>query len=72
MDARTDVPAPANEPVHDYAPHSAERTRLSAALRDLAATPIDLPHVIAGRHLMGTASASTWSRRTGTRSGWAP
>lgn len=53
MDARTDVPAPANEPVHDYAPHSAERTRLSAALRDLAATPIDLPHVIAGRHLMG-------------------
>lgn len=53
MDARTDVPAPTNEPVHDYAPHSAERTRLSAALRDLAATPIDLPHVIAGRHLMG-------------------
>lgn len=53
MDARTDVPAPANEPVHDYAPHSAERTRLTSALRDLSATPIDLPHVIAGRHLMG-------------------
>ena len=53
MDARTDVPAPVNEPVHDYAPHSAERSRLTAALRDLSATPIDLPHVIGGRHGMG-------------------
>ncbi len=53
MDARTDVPAPANEPVHEYAPHSPERTRLAAALRDLSANPIDLPHVIAGRHRMG-------------------
>jgi len=53
MDARTDVPAPANEPVHEYAPQSAERTRLAAALRDLSANPIDLPHVIAGRHRMG-------------------
>ena len=53
MDARTDVPAPTNEPVHEYAPHSAERTRLTAALRDLSANPIDLPHVIAGRHRMG-------------------
>ena len=26
------VPAPANEPVHDYAPGSAERTRLTEAL----------------------------------------
>ncbi len=53
MDARTDVPAPTNEPVHDYAPGSAERTRLTAALHDLSATPIDLPHVIAGRHRLG-------------------
>ena len=53
MDARTDVPAPANEPVHEYAPHSPERTRLAAALRDLSANPIDLPHVIGGRHRMG-------------------
>ncbi len=53
MDALTDVPAPANEPVHEYAPHSPERTRLAAALRDLSANPIDLPHVIAGRHRMG-------------------
>jgi 1-pyrroline-5-carboxylate dehydrogenase len=53
MDARTDVPAPANEPVHDYAPHSPERTRLTDALRNLSANPIDLPHVIGGRHRMG-------------------
>jgi len=53
MDARTDVPAPANEPIHEYAPHSAERIRLAEALRDLSANPIDLPHVIAGRHRMG-------------------
>ncbi len=44
---------PVNEPIHEYAPHSAERTRLVAALTDLAAAPIDLPHVIGGRHLMG-------------------
>ena len=55
MDARTDVPAPANEPIHEYAPHSAERIRLSAALRDLSANPIDLPHVIAGRMTIGKA-----------------
>ncbi len=53
MDARTDVPAPANEPVHEYAPHSPERTLLIDALRNLSANPIDLPHVIAGRHRMG-------------------
>ncbi|MGY4711912.1 L-glutamate gamma-semialdehyde dehydrogenase [Mycolicibacterium sp. CBM1] len=53
MDARTDVPAPVNEPVHDYAPGSAERDRLVAALRDLSAEPLDLPHVIGGRHRRG-------------------
>ena len=53
MDAITDVPMPANEPVHDYAPGSAERTRLTAALADLSSTPIDLPHVIGGRPMMG-------------------
>lgn len=53
MDAITDVPMPANEPVHDYAPGSGERTRLTAALSELADTPIDLPHVIGGEHRMG-------------------
>ena len=54
MDAITQVPGPYNEPVHDYAPGSPERARLQTALRDLqAAGPIELPHVIAGRHTMG-------------------
>ncbi len=53
MDAITDVPTPANEPVHDYAPASPERRRLVAALDSLAAAPIDLPHVIGGQHRMG-------------------
>ncbi|BBY05192.1 L-glutamate gamma-semialdehyde dehydrogenase [Mycobacterium noviomagense] len=53
MDAVTDVPVPANEPVHDYAPDSPERTRLRAALTALADHPIDLPHVIGGTHRMG-------------------
>jgi 1-pyrroline-5-carboxylate dehydrogenase len=53
MDAITQVPMPANEPVHNYAPHSPERTRLRAELAALADHPIDLPHVIGGRHRMG-------------------
>jgi hypothetical protein len=49
--AITDVPMPVNEPVRDYAPGSPERDRLTAALADLATAPIDLPHVIGGRHV---------------------
>lgn len=53
MDAITDVPLPTNEPVHDYAPGSGARTRLLEALSTVAAEPVDLPHVIGGRHRMG-------------------
>jgi 1-pyrroline-5-carboxylate dehydrogenase len=59
MDAITGItgisqaPTPVNEPVHDYAPHSPERTRLRTELTTLADHPIDLPHVIGGRHRMG-------------------
>ena len=53
MDAITDVPLPANEPIHDYAPGSGERSRLADALSALAADPVDLPHVIGGTHRMG-------------------
>ncbi len=49
----TEVPLPHNEPVHDYAPGSVERDRLSAALADLSDTPIELPHVIGGKRTMG-------------------
>jgi 1-pyrroline-5-carboxylate dehydrogenase len=53
MDAVTQVPLPANEPIHDYAPGSPERARLTAALDDLTGAPIDLPHVVGGKHAMG-------------------
>ncbi|MDT5092988.1 MAG: 1-pyrroline-5-carboxylate dehydrogenase [Mycobacterium sp.] len=54
MDAITDVPMPANEPVHDYAPGSPERARLVSVLEQLVLDPIDLPHVIGGAHRMGS------------------
>ena len=56
MDAVTDVPLPANEPVHEYAPGSPERSRLAAAIDALTSDRIDLPHVIGGRHAMGAGA----------------
>jgi len=56
MDAITQVPLPTNEPVHDYAPQSPERARLSAELASLQNTAIDLPHVIGGSHRMGAGA----------------
>ena len=59
MDAITaisDVPAPTNEPVRDYAPGSAERGRLTDALASVAAEAIEFPHVIGGEHRMGAGA----------------
>ncbi|WP_367124056.1 L-glutamate gamma-semialdehyde dehydrogenase [Streptomyces phytohabitans] len=53
MDAVTQVPAPYNEPVHTYAPGSAERARLEAKLKELAENPVDLPMTIDGVKRMG-------------------
>jgi 1-pyrroline-5-carboxylate dehydrogenase len=53
MDAVTHVPAPYNEPVHTYAPGSAERARLEKKLKELADNPIDLPMTINGEKRMG-------------------
>ena len=53
MDAVTHVPAPANEPVLDYAPGSPERATLEAALAELGSTQVDLPHVIGGEQVIG-------------------
>jgi len=54
VSAVTDVPVPANEPVLEYAPGSPERATLLAELSTLnAADPVDLPHVIGGKHTMG-------------------
>ena len=57
MDGIVDVPTPLNEPVLDYAPGSTERAALEVALAEIAATPVDLPHVIGGREVTGGGKA---------------
>ncbi|MTE17314.1 L-glutamate gamma-semialdehyde dehydrogenase [Nocardia aurantiaca] len=53
MDAVTVVPAPANEPVHTYAPGSRERELLTGRLAELSADSVDVPLVIGGKHQPG-------------------
>ncbi|WP_072688003.1 L-glutamate gamma-semialdehyde dehydrogenase [Rhodococcus marinonascens] len=53
MDAITQVPVPTNEPIHTYAPGSPERSRVRSALIDIATNPVDIPHVIGGKHRQG-------------------
>lgn len=53
MDAVTNVPLPQNEPVLSYAPGSAERAELVAALERLGEERIDLPMRINGESRMG-------------------
>ena len=57
MDAIVDVPTPHNEPVLGYAPGSPERADLEVALAQLAASPVDLPHVIGGEEVVGRGEA---------------
>ncbi len=54
MDAVTQVPAPFNEPVLNYAPGSPERASLEVALEELGGERRELPHVIAGKRVTGT------------------
>jgi len=54
MDAVTQVPAPINEPVLDYAPGSPERAELEVALAELGSTRVDLPHIIGGQRVVGS------------------
>ncbi|MCU4749445.1 MULTISPECIES: L-glutamate gamma-semialdehyde dehydrogenase [unclassified Streptomyces] len=53
MDAVTQVPPPVNEPVHTYAPGSAERARLERKLKELSENPVELPMTINGVRRMG-------------------
>ncbi|WP_017592282.1 L-glutamate gamma-semialdehyde dehydrogenase [Nocardiopsis potens] len=53
MDAVTNVPVPANEPVLTYAPGSAERAELEAKLAELGKEPVELPMTIDGERRMG-------------------
>jgi 1-pyrroline-5-carboxylate dehydrogenase len=54
MDAVTRVPAPYNEPVHQYQPGSAERSVLEAKIKELAGQRADLTMTIGGRAVMGS------------------
>jgi 1-pyrroline-5-carboxylate dehydrogenase len=56
MDAVTQVPAPRNEPVLDYAPGSPERSALELRLTELADAPFDLTMTIGGRERMGSGA----------------
>ncbi|HYO17419.1 MAG TPA: 1-pyrroline-5-carboxylate dehydrogenase, partial [Dermatophilaceae bacterium] len=56
MDAVTQVPAPLNEPVLEYAPGSSERAELELALAELAGSRMDLPHTIGGKRVTGTGA----------------
>ncbi|GAA1762285.1 L-glutamate gamma-semialdehyde dehydrogenase [Streptomonospora arabica] len=53
MDAVTNVPTPANEPVLTYAPGSPERDELTAKLAELAKEPVELTMTIGGERRMG-------------------
>jgi len=53
MDAITTVPAPVNEPNLSYAPGSAERTALEAALKELQTAQHDLTATIGGEKVNG-------------------
>lgn len=45
------VPTPVNEPVYDFAPGSTERTRLKAALDEIAGKKIEIPLIIGGKEV---------------------
>ena len=67
MDAITDVPMPANEPVHEYAPDSPERTRLVTTLDAAGRRRRSTCRTSSAAHTgWAAASASTSSSRTGT------
>jgi 1-pyrroline-5-carboxylate dehydrogenase len=54
MDAVTRVPLPANEPVRQYQPGSADRSALEARIKDLAGQRAELTMNIGGRTAMGS------------------
>ncbi|MGR6964083.1 L-glutamate gamma-semialdehyde dehydrogenase [Geodermatophilus sp. URMC 61] len=53
LDAVTQVPPPVNEPVHDFAPGSAERAALEDRLKQLAAERAELTMTIGGEQRAG-------------------
>ncbi|MDQ1719906.1 MAG: 1-pyrroline-5-carboxylate dehydrogenase [Pseudonocardiales bacterium] len=59
MDAVSQIPAPRNEPVLDYAPGSAERAVIQAKLAELSSTRFELTCTIGGRQRMGGGERGT-------------
>jgi 1-pyrroline-5-carboxylate dehydrogenase len=53
FDAITQVPPPVNEPIHDFAPGSAERTALEARLKQIAGERVELTMTIGGEQRRG-------------------
>ncbi|MEI2764875.1 MAG: L-glutamate gamma-semialdehyde dehydrogenase [Dermatophilaceae bacterium] len=53
MDGYPRVPAPANEPVLDYAPGSPQRAALQSELGRIGAERVELPSTIGGRAVVG-------------------
>jgi 1-pyrroline-5-carboxylate dehydrogenase len=53
MDAVTNVPVPANEPIRGYAPGSQERAGLESRIKELAGERAELTMTIGGRRRMG-------------------
>jgi len=53
MDAVTNVPTPANEPVRQYPPGSADRAVVEAKLKELAGEPAELTMTLGGQQRMG-------------------
>jgi len=59
MDAVTQVPTPANEPVRQYAPGTAERAELEETLKRCASEPRDLTMTIGGEKRFGRGEELT-------------
>ena len=53
LDAITNVPGPANEPVRGYAPGSQERAALETKIKELAGERAELTMTVGGQHRMG-------------------
>jgi 1-pyrroline-5-carboxylate dehydrogenase len=53
FNAVTQVPPPVNEPVHDFAPGSAERAAIEERLKQLAAERVELTMTIGGEQRLG-------------------
>ena len=51
INARLQPPAPINEPIKSYAPGSAERVELKAALAKMAGEQLEIPTVIGGKQI---------------------